>query len=210
MKAVYSAIPIVLGIIILLSYLNNAAGLIDLPNKLVLMLFFAIGPVAIVGITKLSGELEQFAKGLTLKAGTVFLIIGFALLNLMLVVQQTIFIMMDKFTTEAADAATAASLKPVLQGVNLVQIGMDVSFDIFYCLGMILFASAMFRHPNFGKILGIAGIAIGSALLAFNMHTFPIPPAEAGSYDLGPVSGLWWLTVIVVDLIRKRNKVVPV
>ncbi len=205
-KAVYSAIPTVLGLIVLLSYLNNAAGLIDLPHKLVLLLFFAIGPAAIFGITKLSGELEKHAKGIVLKVGTIFLIVGFAFMNLMLVVQQTIFFRMEKFTSEAADTSAAATLEAVSQGVHLVQIGMDISFDIFYSLGMILFASALFKHPRFGKILGVSGIVIGSALLAFNMHTFPIAPAEAGSYDMGPISALWWLAIITLDMYFKRKE----
>ena len=61
-----------------------------------------------------------------------------------------------------------------------------------------MLAVNMLRHPRFGQIVGTAGIFIGAALLGFNLATFPVPPAEAGSIDLGPALGLWGLAVAVM------------
>ena len=51
--------------------------------------------------------------------------------------------------------------------------------------------------PKFGKLFGWSGIGLGALLLALNMRTFPIAPAEAGSIDLGPLVALWFLAVFI-------------
>jgi hypothetical protein len=153
----------------------------------------------------ISRRLEPEGGSLTLRAGTTFLIIGFALFTLMLVVQQTIFIQFRQFRAEAADQAAQDALALVFKGVNLVQLGADVAFDVFYCLGMILLAAVMYRHRDFGKVFGILGIVSAAALLAFNLYTFPYIPADSGLVDLGPVTGLWWLAVIVQFLRLERK-----
>ena len=40
-------------------------------------------------------------------------------------------------------------------------------------------------------------MAIAVALLAFNLASFPVPPAGAGSVDVGPLVGLWYLVVAI-------------
>ena len=55
----------------------------------------------------------------------------------------------------------------------------------------------MFGHPRLGKILSISGILIAFALLVLNIYSFPIPPAESGSIDLGPLTALWYLAVTI-------------
>ena len=36
------------------------------------------------------------------------------------------------------------------------------------------------------------GLALGFLVLVLNFYTFPTPPAEAGSIDVGPFVGLWY------------------
>ncbi|OGD17791.1 MAG: hypothetical protein A2V76_09045 [Candidatus Aminicenantes bacterium RBG_16_63_14] len=45
--------------------------------------------------------------------------------------------------------------------------------------------------------VAIIGVVSAAALLAFNLYTFPYIPADSGLVDLGPITGLWWLAVIV-------------
>jgi hypothetical protein len=88
-----------------------------------------------------------------------------------------------------------------------VQLGIDVCFDIFYCLGMILMSLVMVRDEAFGPLIGGSGAALGAALIALNLYTFPTPPDSAGLVDLGPVTGIWWIVVIVrmVQLERRAR-----
>jgi hypothetical protein len=197
-------LPIV-GLAAVLVYLGAATGVLKGADNLTLALVFAIGPVAILGVLSVSRRLAPQGGSLTLRAGTVFLIVGFSLFTLMLVVQQTIFIHFREFRAGAANEAAQDALALVFKGVNLVQLGADVAFDIFYCLGMILLAAVMFRHPDFGKVFGILGIVSAAALLAFNLYAFPYLPAKSGLVDLGPLTGLWWLAVIVQFLRLERK-----
>ena len=75
---------------------------------------------------------------------------------------------------------------------------MDVAFDIFYCLAVILFSSLMVGHRAFGRLIGSFGLLAGGGLLLLNLLTFPVPPALAGLVDLGPLTGVWWVIVIVL------------
>ena len=66
-----------------------------------------------------------------------------------------------------------------------------------YALGTVLLAWNMWHHPRFGRILAVSGIVIAVALVIANLIVFPEPPGNAGSIDLGPVIGLWYLIVTV-------------
>jgi hypothetical protein len=69
----------------------------------------------------------------------------------------------------------------------------------------------MWSHPRFGKVWGGIGFVTGFFLLALNLRSFPAPPAEAGSVDLGPLVALWMLGVFIrlLFLIRKSDKHLP-
>ena len=56
----------------------------------------------------------------------------------------------------------------------------------------------MLHDARFGRTVGILGILIGAVvILGFNIYTFPTPPKDAGLFDPGPVSGLWYLVVTI-------------
>lgn len=78
-----------------------------------------------------------------------------------------------------------------------IWLGLDVAWDLYVGVGTLAFAWCMLRHPSFRYWLGIPGVAIALLLLALNVATFPTPPAEAGSFDAGPLVGLWYLAVTV-------------
>ncbi len=186
------------GLVVICVYLASALGVIRDVNNFTLSLVFAIGPVAIFGVVEISRRLATQHELPTVKLGQVFLVIAFALFTLMLVVQQTVVIRYRQLVTEAADSAHVETLRVAFSLVNQVQLGIDVCFDIFYCVGVVLLSVAMFQHRDFGKFVGVFGVASATALLAFNLATFPGVPAESGLLDLGPLTGVWWILVIVL------------
>jgi hypothetical protein len=78
-----------------------------------------------------------------------------------------------------------------------VHFGLDLAWDLYFALGMWMFGLTALTHPRLGRVLGVSGILIATALLAINLATFPLPPAGAGSIDLGPVAGLWYLALTI-------------
>ncbi len=84
-----------------------------------------------------------------------------------------------------------------------VDLGLDVAWDVYICLGTFLFAWSMLRHPRFGRIFGGLGLVLAAGLAALNLATFPTPPAYAGLIDLGPFVGLWY-TAVAIQLVRSR------
>jgi len=197
---------ILAGVAAVAIYLATATGFLKV-NTLTLALVFAIGPLAIIGMLSVSDRLSPNRGSLAVRAGLIFLIIAFAFFTMMLAVQQTIFIQFQQFQSDAPNEETVQTLKYVFKGVNLVQLGMDVGFDVFYCFGMILFAAAMIPHPDFGRFLGIFGIISAAGLLILNIAAFPFIPADSGLVDLGPLTGVWWLLVIGQMLrLRRREK----
>jgi hypothetical protein len=179
-------------------YLMGALNVLPIivSERVTLALVFGIGPIAIAAVLGIHELLRSSPSVFWLRVGTTFLIIAFALFNLMLVVQQMVRLQFRQFRMVTSDAGQLALLEAVFRGTNLVQLGIDVSFDVFYCLGVIALSAVMYREPSFGRLLGGFGIVAAAALLVLNLGTFPYGPADSGLVDFGPVTGIWWLWVI--------------
>ena len=91
MKKLLSLFGGILGLAILLAYLNFAFGWVLLSQRLGLVLAFAIGPVAIWGTLAIYESFVRVFGSFALRVGTIFLVIAFALLTLMLTMQQAVF-----------------------------------------------------------------------------------------------------------------------
>jgi hypothetical protein len=87
------------------------------------------------------------------------------------------------------------ALHAAFEAANGIQLGLDVAWDLFLCLGTVLLAANMWNHPRFGRFYAVSGCVIAVALVVANLTVFPEPPGDAGSIDLGPVIGLWYLVV---------------
>jgi len=199
MRKLTSILGGVIGLSILLAYLNFAFGWVMLSERLSLVLAFAIGPVAVFGTLALSENLMRVFDTATLRLGTTFLIIAFAILTLMLTMQQAIFAVYQQLLDAAAAPEAQASLKASFALTNQVQLGADVAFDIFYSLGIIFVSSVLVRSKGFERVIGAYGIVAATSLLVLNLWFFPTPPAAAESIDLGPATIVWWVALIVLD-----------
>ena len=199
MRKLVSIIGGGLGLSILLAYLNFAFGWVLLSERLSLVLAFAIGPVAVFGTLALSENLMRVFDTSTIRMGAIFLVIAFAILTLMLTMQQAIFAEHQQLLDATAAPEAQTSLKASFALTNQVQLGADVAFDIFYSLGIIFVSSALVRSKGFERMIGAYGLVAATGLLVLNLWFFPTPPAAAGSVDLGPVTIVWWVALIVLD-----------
>jgi hypothetical protein len=174
----------------------GAIAPIPLPDNVRIYLGMAFGPLLSLAFIGIYHFFRLHRKTVTLQAATIFAIIAGTIVNLMLVVQSAIF--------QTIPLEARADLGLAFDGLNMVQLGLDVSWDIYLSLATILLGIAMLSHPRFGIIWGAATLLIGGGLLVFNLATFPIPPAEAGSLDLGPFSGMLYLFVSIRVLTSLR------
>jgi hypothetical protein len=124
------------------------------------------------------------------------------MMNLMAVVQAAIDSRMDEHLPAASYVASPNLVVWIRNSVNSVHLGMDISFDIFFLVSVILFGISMLRHPRFGAKFGIPGCVAAIATLVLNLHSFPLPPKP----DLGPVVALWLCAVAVRMLLWVNTK----
>lgn len=158
--------------------------------------YFSIAAVGVLGIVLMLGLYKALSsEGSTIAAtlGTLFGILGFLALAEMIVVQGTVTVYMGGMFNQAANSGEQQRLLILFRGLRFVDLGLDLVWDIFIALSLILLGYAMLRHRYFGKVLGSAGIVIGALLLFFNLWSAPLPPTP----DLGPVAVLWVLAVSI-------------
>lgn len=173
-----------------------AAAPLGLPPVLVLSLGFAFGPLLSLSFLGLYRFFQLHKQTIAIQASCLFGVIAGTIVNMMLVVQSA--------TRLAVPSEAREALGLAWEGLDRVQLGLDVSWDIYLSAATILLGVAMTSHPRFGRTWGAITIAVGAALLILNMLTFPEPPASAGSIDLGPLTGIWYLFIAVRVLTSLR------
>ena len=194
-----------IGFVIVHAYLNFTFGWVMLSQRLSLLLASAIGPVAVFGTLALSENLSKVFDRSTVRVGSTFLVIAFALLTLMVTMQQAIFAEYQQLLAAGAPEPTA-TLKESFALVNQVQLGADVAFDIFYSIGIIFISSELIRGERLERLIGVYGILVATGLLALNIWFFPKPPSVMGSIDLGPATIVWWVGLFALDgQLKKRG-----
>ena len=175
----------VAGLLGIAAYFAAVAGV--LPSRVTLVLVFSMGPLLSVAFLGFYHFLRAHRNSAALQTATVFGVIAGTLVNLMLVVQQSLFI--------GLPSATRATMGPAWAGLNWIQLGIDVSWDIYISVAIILLGMVLWKHPRFGIVLGGITIFAGSLLLVLNLWTFPAPPADSGLFDVGPFVGVWLLVL---------------
>jgi hypothetical protein len=79
---------------------------------------------------------------------------------------------------------------------SLVVVSAWPILSIIYSYAALVFSGFAIRKRN-GLGLGwaIPSVALGIALIGLNAATFPWPPADRGVFDIGPVIGMFVLTL---------------
>ena len=181
----------VCGVLSVISYL--AAAFAPLPDLLSNVTAFAFGPLLAVGVTGLYYCLALERRGPMIQIATIFGIAGGVTVLIMLTTQQAIFSVIKR-------SSAGPELSQLKAGLNAVQLGIDVAWDVLICVAVVLFGVAMLRHPRFGRVFGSIGIISALMALSFNLWYFPTPPADANSIDWGPLDALWLLVTFVMLL----------
>lgn len=125
--------------------------------------------------------------GVANRLGFVFAALAFATVLAMIVVQMAVNASAGD-VTKGLDDATAHALK---RGLRMIDLGIDVTWDILVGVALVFSGVAMRRRRGLGPGWGVVSIVLGVALIGLNAATFPWPPGDHGLFDIGPVVGLF-------------------
>ncbi len=178
---------------------------VSLPPRVAYPLFWSFGPLLVVAGVGLYHFLKWQRQSLSLQLGTLFLIIAGALVALMGTMQGSSTAELQKIRPDQASSNFEA-WRMARVSADSIQLGADLAWDIFVFSSMVLLGLAVIKDSRIGKLLGISGILLGLAGLAFNIYTFPANPGTAGLIDVGPLVGLWFL-LVTIKIIRHYKSI---
>jgi hypothetical protein len=142
-----------------------------------------LGPAIGVGSLGLRQLIRLQGESVTASLGSIINLVAGALFTAMALIQL------------AARYASPDSAPP--RNLTGVWLGLDVAWDVYIGLGTLFFAWSMLGHPRFRWPFALPGFVVGFVVIVLNLYTFPIPPAEADLFDIGPFVGLWYLAATV-------------
>jgi hypothetical protein len=96
--------------------------------------------------------------------------------------------------TKGLDEQAGTALR---RGLRMIDLGLDVAWDMLIGTALILWGVAMRRRGGLGPGWGIPSGVFGVVLIALNAATFPWPPGDRGLIDVGPFIGLFMLALAV-------------
>ncbi len=121
----------------------------------------------------------------------VFAITGLTTVLGMLVVQSAVGAGIGEITG-GLDKQTA---KALLRGLRMIDLGLDVAWDMLFGTALILWGAAMRRRSGLGLGWAIVSVVFGIGLIVLNAATFPWPPGERGLIDIGPLIGVFLMAL---------------
>lgn len=175
-----------------------------LPFKAHVFLCMAFGPLVAAGAPGMARYLKRGAESLLIDTAGRFAVIAGSFHLAMTCVQTTTLILMRE-RIAAADEIARPALRQILDGVFTVQLGLCFCWDLFIALATLMFSIAMIRGGGRLAALGGLGMLLGTLFLSMKLWTYPIPPAEAGLFDLGPGLGAWYLLFASAILATARK-----
>ncbi|MCF0050214.1 hypothetical protein LXM25_09110 [Dyadobacter sp. LJ53] len=171
------------GMLSITSYLTIAFS--DLPDPVVFFLAMAFPILGIVFLFSLTEYIHFHEASYANRLGFVFGSLAFTICAAFLAAQLAVQIGVNI----KSDQVGAAEARFVKESIRLIDMGMDVAWDMFIGTYLVLFlisARKLIELKFWGFTLGILGIA----LMILNTITFPNPPAEVDLFDLGPFIAL--------------------
>ena len=174
-----------------------SAAFLPVPDSIARLMAFGFGPLLSFSFLAIYRYLAEEVDGPILQGACLFVIIAGVVVTTMLVVQVGNNMVRVDLLASAQNELARDAVNSGWRAVNRVQYLLDVVWDIFICVSLILLGTAMLRHRHFGRIWGTLGIIVSFLLLTLNLWTFPEGPAYAGSVDLGPLVAVWMMAVFV-------------
>ena len=147
----------------------------------ILSIIFVFGLIRFIAL-----EYNGFSNQL---AG-LFAYIAFGLVAVMISIQCAIEL---GFDTSIANSSSKQHelLSMIKPAITLVDLGVDVAWDLFIGTSLIFLAFAVKKNQKFGIWWSIPAGLLAILLIVLNIITFPWPPNSRGLIDVGPAIGIY-------------------
>ncbi len=188
-------VGVIAGAAAVVTYL--AKTFLPLPDAVQVVFFLCRGPLVVIAFLGFYPFLIKPAPSVGALLGTVFGVIAGAATMLFGVIQLTNLHYIRGYIRAAGSPGAAQAWQNILQGVFTVQNGVNYVADFFLDWAAFLFALSMWNHPKLGKWWGVLSVVLVGPHFIMKAITFPVPPAEAGLFDAGPLVSLWFALVLV-------------
>ncbi len=120
----------------------------------------------------------------------IFITLAFLLVAAMLSIQLGVGTGMEESISKATEG-DRTSLQSFYGSLRLVDLGLDVAWDMFIGTGLIFLSLVLKGHEKFGILWSAPLFLLALMLIVFNVATFPSPPDTAGLFDVGPFIGVF-------------------
>jgi hypothetical protein len=121
----------------------------------------------------------------------VFAVTAFTTVLGMIVVQLAVGAGIGEITKGLDEQTT----KALHRGLRMIDLGLDVAWDMLIGTALILLGTAMRRRSGLGLGWAIPSVVLGMALIVLNAATFPWPPRDRGLIDIGPFIGVFMMAL---------------
>jgi hypothetical protein len=126
--------------------------------------------------------------------GFLFAVVAFSILAVTQSFQNAVpLVLTDEMQAEGSGPE---AWERIYAGLNALDLGTDLAWDLFLGLWLLCIGLAMLRHSRLGARWGIPALALVLPFFAFNIAATPDPP----TIDLGPVIGIY-ATALSVRLV---------
>ncbi|MGD2155203.1 MAG: hypothetical protein PVG79_18195 [Gemmatimonadales bacterium] len=163
----------------------------QLARSTALLLISAWPVLSIVYSYGLYNYIAAERDGAANRLAFVFGVAAFTTVLAMVIVQLTVGAGVGEFTQEL-DEVTARAVR---RGLRLIDLGLDVAWDMLVGVALVFLGVAMRRRSGLGLGWAIASAVLGVALIGLNAASFPWPPADGGLFDIGPLIGLFMFSL---------------
>lgn len=165
---------------------------ITVPMGVVGTLIFSMAwPVlSIVFASSLFRFIGHERQSATNQLAFVFACLAFVLVAAMMSSQLAVVAGMQEYA-EHSLTGEPDLLRLMQRSTRLVDMGIDVAWDLFIGTSLIFLSVALKGCQSFGIWWATPAILLGILLIVLNVITFPWPPNTRGLHDIGPAVGLY-------------------
>jgi hypothetical protein len=172
-----------------------AVALFSLSHSLTYILAMAWPILSVIFVFSLYRYIALTRQSPANQLAFVFAALAFTMVAAMISIQLGIQAGMERLIAESPGQGDTLTL--IKRSTRLVDIGLDVAWDLFIGTALIFLCFALARNNQFGFRWGIPALLLALLLIVLNVLTFPWPPGEEGLIDVGPAIGLYIIALSI-------------